>query len=84
MPAFDAKRSWCWFRVTDVTEYRRGFPKLFRLDVRGFYDLGPLLGFFGDKLAEVGGRSREYGAAEVGNEACPERRVCETRIDRAV
>jgi hypothetical protein len=37
-----------------------------RLDVRELDHLGPLLGFVGDELAEVAGRSRKRRAAQVG------------------
>src|SRR5262245_13403425 len=36
-----------------------------RLDVEGPDDVAPLLRFVGDELAEVGGRTRKYRAAEV-------------------
>jgi len=55
-----------------------------RFDVGGTDHLAPLFSLISDELAEVGGRAREYDAAEVGNEACPERRISETRIDSAV
>ena len=37
-----------------------------RLDVEGPDDVAPLLGFLGDQLAELGRRSRQRRAAEVG------------------
>jgi len=56
----------------------------FGLDTDPSDNLAPLFGFISDELAEVGGRAREYGAAKVGNEPCPECRVSETRIYRAI
>src|SRR6266478_764072 len=41
------------------------------LDARKLDHPGPLLGFLGDELAEVGGRTREYRCAHVG-EPCPD------------
>jgi hypothetical protein len=46
------------FRGRDVME-RLWQPASFRLDVGGSDHLGPLLGFVGDELAEVGGRACE-------------------------
>src|SRR3954470_1414746 len=37
-----------------------------RLDVRRPDHLAPLLGFIGNELAEIGGRERKYGAANLG------------------
>jgi len=37
-----------------------------RLDVEGPDDVAPLLGFLGDELAKVGGRTRKHGAVEIG------------------
>jgi hypothetical protein len=37
-----------------------------RLDVRRPDHLGPLFGFVGDELAEVGGRAGQHGATEIG------------------
>src|SRR5215831_15994791 len=36
-----------------------------RLDVEGPDDVAPLLGFFGDELSKVSGRTREHRAAQV-------------------
>src|SRR5262245_36202336 len=38
---------------------------LFRLDISGPDHLGPLLGFFGDELSEVGGRATEHCASKI-------------------
>src|SRR6516225_3268554 len=43
----------------------RAFPASVRLDACEPHHLGPLLGFLGDQLAEVSGRTRKYRAAEV-------------------
>ena len=37
-----------------------------RLDVRELDHLGPLFRFFGDELAELGGRARKDSATKVG------------------
>jgi hypothetical protein len=37
-----------------------------RLDARGLDHLGPLLGFVGDELAEIGGRARQRRTTHIG------------------
>src|SRR5262249_9966450 len=51
-----------------------------RLDVGGPDHLAPVLGFFGDQLAELGRRSRQRRAAEV-SETGLHLRVVESRVD---
>src|SRR5262249_58937003 len=51
-----------------------------RLDVEGLDHLAPLLGFIGDMLAEVGGRTRKHRAAEV-SEMGLHFRVVESRVN---
>src|SRR5262245_15406935 len=51
-----------------------------RLDVEGLDHLAPLLGFIGDELAEVGGRTRKHRAAEV-SEMGLHFRVVESRVN---
>ena len=41
-------------------------PPLLRLDVGRSDHLAPLLGFVGNKLAEIGGRTCEHCCAEIG------------------
>ena len=41
------------------------FTGSIRLDTRELDDLAPFLGFFGDELGEVGGRTRKHRAAQV-------------------
>src|SRR5262245_44332897 len=55
----------------------------FRLDIGGLYYLAPFLGFVGDQLAELGRRSRQRRAAEVG-ETGLHLRVVESRVDLLV
>src|SRR5207249_3550908 len=43
-----------------------GFPRSVRLGTRELHHLGPLLGFIGDELAEVGRRAREHRSTQVG------------------
>jgi hypothetical protein len=43
-----------------------GRLNLLRLDVRKFHHLAPFLGFFGDQLAEIGGRARKCSGAQLG------------------
>src|SRR5499433_3737860 len=43
----------------------RAFPASVRLDACELHHLAPLLGFLGDQLAEVSGRTRKHRAAEV-------------------
>jgi hypothetical protein len=54
------------FAERNVMECLRDDDDLFRLDVGGPDHLAPLLGFVGDKLAEIGGRVTQSNAAEVG------------------
>src|SRR5262249_7661597 len=51
-----------------------------RLDVEGPDHLAPLLGFLGDHLAEVSGRTRKHRAAEV-SEMGLHLRVVESRVN---
>ena len=44
---------------------RLGFPGSVRLRAREFDHLGPLLGFLGDELAEIGRRAGHHRAAQV-------------------
>src|SRR5262245_13273077 len=53
-------------RRTGVTEYRIGTAASVRLDVRRPDHLAPLLGFFRNEPAKVGGREREHSATEIG------------------
>src|SRR3981081_2032669 len=59
-----------------------GRPRL-RHDVARRDHLGPLFGFFGDELAEVGGRERKPRAAEVGKPRL-ERGIGESPVDLLV
>src|ERR1700692_3877565 len=52
----------------------------FRLDTRELDHLGPLLGFVGDELCVVGGRTGEYRAAKVGNPRL-HRRIGKASVD---
>ena len=56
---------------------------LLRLDVGGPDHLAPFLSLVGDELGEVGGRTREHGAAEVGK-SCLHLGIGEGRIDLLV
>src|SRR5262245_21187062 len=68
-------------RRTDVMEYRPDSGSVsLRLDVEGPDDVAPLLRFVGDELAEVGGRSGQHGAAQIG-EARLDLGIGECRID---
>src|SRR5207248_6160294 len=51
-----------------VTEFWNVGPgaRLLRLRARELHHLAPLLGFFGDKFSEIGGRARERSGAQVG------------------
>ena len=51
---------------TGVTEHLVGMLGSLRLDASGLDYLGPLLSFFGDQLAKVGGRPRKHRAAKIG------------------
>src|SRR6476620_5906419 len=53
---------------------------LLRLDARELNQLGPLLGFVGDELSEVGGRTRKHVTSKVG-EAALYRGIGESAID---
>src|SRR4029453_6262014 len=53
-------------RPTGVTEYWIGTAVSVRLDVGRPDHLGPLLGFVGDELAEIGGRADKRRASKVG------------------
>src|SRR5258708_12614277 len=44
----------------------KGPVGLLRLDTRSLDHLGPLCGFVGDELAEIGGRARQHHAPPVG------------------
>jgi hypothetical protein len=55
-------------------------PGSLRLDARELDQLGPLLGFFGDELSELGGRTREHVTSKVG-EAPLYRGIGESGID---
>jgi hypothetical protein len=59
------------FRLRPVSRKRTlwNVPRILgslRLDAGGLDHLGPLLGLIGDKLSEVGGRSSQDGAAQIG------------------
>src|SRR6516164_4504809 len=58
----------------------RGTAASVRLDVGRPNYLAPLLGFFGDELAEVGRRAHHHRAAQVGK-PCFELGVDEARVD---
>src|SRR5262249_58782723 len=68
------------FAEWDVMEYRAGLPGSVRLGPGELHHLGPLLGFVGEKFAELGGRAREYRAAHVGK-ARADFGVGQARID---
>src|SRR5262245_50321708 len=69
-------------RVSGFIEYRASAVSL-RLDASELDHLAPLLGLVDDQLAELGRRSRQQGAAEVG-EARPHLGVGERRVDLLV
>src|SRR5215470_9642198 len=52
-------------RLTGNMEHLSGITVLIRFDADGLHHLAPLLGFLGDQLAEVSGRTRKHRAAEV-------------------
>src|SRR5262245_60764179 len=56
----------CRFRRTVFMEYRAGLPGSVRLGPGELHHLGPLLGFVGQKFAELGGRARKHRPAHVG------------------
>src|SRR5262249_53490295 len=51
-----------------------------RLRARELHHLGPLLGFLGNQLSKVDGRTPNYYAAQIGN-ACSKLGISEARID---
>src|SRR6266571_2728440 len=53
------------FSISRFMECRARLPALFRLDIGRPDHLGPLFGFLGDELAELGGRTGKYRAAQV-------------------
>jgi hypothetical protein len=57
--------------------------RLIRLDTSKLDHFGPLLGFVGNQLSEVGGREHERGATEVGKPRL-ELGVGEARIDLGI
>ena len=59
------------------------FGSSFWLDIRSFNHLGPFLGLVGDELAEVGRRTRNRNAAQIG-EPRLHRGVGEARVDLLV
>src|SRR5262249_57955085 len=63
-------RIWCAARSVAVRNMvwlgRPGNIALLRLDARELHHLGPLLGFLGDELAELGRRTRNQRVPEVG------------------
>jgi hypothetical protein len=59
------------------------FPASVRLDVEGPDPLGPLLGFLGDELAEVGRRTLKDRCAQVGK-SCLDLGIGEGGIDFVV
>ena len=85
MSAFDPKQTLAAPKsrneaLWNVSQQR---SRLFYLDVGGADHLGPLLGFSGDELAELGGRHRNRGAAEV-REPLFDRRIGESSVDLTV